>query len=621
MATWSVSSTTSISILDPGLQPFGSGVQSIILDDKSGRFSASQRGFARAVPPALLAPMALGDMPFQTTLSTPPSVWSERKKWAVDVQNAHTTGVPLPLLTAAIDDTSRFIATEGLKFGDISLHLLRRRNAAYITGQTSSMFLPNVPASAFSVNSCDLLSEIQRHMLEPTIDGGLTWSPLWTSAEVQRFFNNRLSRFYLETGVIQEEFSVPVTAGTSQYNYPSDLVMAKRLTFEEELSVYNNLVSFWRLEEATGLRYDAIGPNNLTPLNTSTNATGKIGLAYANQNTASNNGVYIAGASQQGLNPGTGDFSLSLWVYPYSFQPYGSSQASTILSKGGNGAAPGSSGYAVAVYGSVGSAGILGVAFGDNASAFPYMQYHSNTALVVNTWQHIALVFNRATVLECYIDNVRIPYRNDGSSDVMSNFGPNTGPCTSVAPFGIGCLTQNQNPVNPTIGFGFDGRIDAVGYWSRALTRSEVTMLYNEGNGRELYPNQHDGPYDVLVRVDPFTMDNGAPGWQVDTGTPEALIEEPRSPLSFQLSPTPDVDGSVEGIYVADPADISSACSLLPIPNFMTWIIKYGVMADMLNKEGEANDPQRAQYCESRWSEGVQLTRLLLGFNDKEEVS
>jgi hypothetical protein len=33
-------------------------------------------------------------------------------------------------------------------------------------------------------------------------------------------------------------------------------------------------------------------------------------------------------------------------------------------------------------------------------------------------------------------------------------------------------------------------------------------------------------------------------------------------------------------------------------------------MADMLSKEGEAQDPQRAEYCESRFSEGVELAKL-----------
>lgn len=47
--------------------------------------------------------------------------------------------------------------------------------------------------------------------------------------------------------------------------------------------------------------------------------------------------------------------------------------------------------------------------------------------------------------------------------------------------------------------------------------------------------------------------------------------------------------------------------SPLLIPDDFFWVLKYGMMADMLSKETESRDLLRAQYCEQRFSEGVRV--------------
>jgi hypothetical protein len=49
--------------------------------------------------------------------------------------------------------------------------------------------------------------------------------------------------------------------------------------------------------------------------------------------------------------------------------------------------------------------------------------------------------------------------------------------------------------------------------------------------------------------------------------------------------------------------------SLLGIPDDFVWIVKFGALADLLNGDGLALDPQRAAYCESRWEQGLDLAR------------
>ena len=45
------------------------------------------------------------------------------------------------------------------------------------------------------------------------------------------------------------------------------------------MALTDNLIAFWQLEEASGVRYDSEGSNNLTDNNTVTSATGVVGDA------------------------------------------------------------------------------------------------------------------------------------------------------------------------------------------------------------------------------------------------------------------------------------------------------------------------------------------------------
>lgn len=115
-----------------------------------------------------------------------------------------------------------------------------------------------------------------------------------------------------------------------------------------------------------------------------------------------------------------------------------------------------------------------------------------------------------------------------------------------------------------------------------------------------------------LARMDDFLLDNATPGWQTMTGVPYAYIEEPRPSLTIRLVPIPTADATIVVNYVPLP-DAVSNCNPLPLPATMIPYVKWGVLADLLSKEGEANDPQRATYCEERFVEGVALIKALIG--------
>jgi hypothetical protein len=114
----------------------------------------------------------------------------------------------------------------------------------------------------------------------------------------------------------------------------------------------------------------------------------------------------------------------------------------------------------------------------------------------------------------------------------------------------------------------------------------------------------------VLTRVDGWMLDNGAVGWESSQATPYGYVEDSSSgTLQVTLAPTPNANGTLNLIIVADPLVVKH-CWPVPIPALFSIYVKWGVIADMLSKEGEANDPQRAGYAEARYQEGIELANL-----------
>lgn len=131
----------------------------------------------------------------------------------------------------------------------------------------------------------------------------------------------------------------------------------------------------------------------------------------------------------------------------------------------------------------------------------------------------------------------------------------------------------------------------------RTLQVRKVTDI-STGKGNQITP------------TDEWALQHGFPGWETTTGDPFLYIEE--VPLLLTFYPIPTTARTIEVITVELPDGISG-CVNMPIPTIFLPFIKWGVIADLLRKEGEANDPERAVYAEGRYAEGIELARLLLG--------
>ena len=206
-----------------------------------------------------------------------------------------------------------------------------------------------------------------------------------------------------------------------------------------------NLLAFWKLADLTD---SSPNGNNLVNTNNVQFVPGKIGNC-AEWNSPKTVTQDLRCTNSSSLNFGTGNFTVSLWVYPFTFS---NDPFKVICTNGSQ----------------------------NNGRILPFIEQAGNLRMIIdgsvppetnvpisfNTWSHIVYTRNNGTVT-VYLNNVNIGQFTHSSS-IDGNF------YMGLANDQIGSTS-----------FQYEGRIDAVGIWNRALTQSEIDLLYNNGNGRE----------------------------------------------------------------------------------------------------------------------------------------
>lgn len=223
-----------------------------------------------------------------------------------------------------------------------------------------------------------------------------------------------------------------------------------------ETGLLDGLVSYWPLDEESGTRYDAHGVNDLVDNNTVTEVEGvqnKSAMFEAdNLETLS-----ISDDNQVGMNI-TGDISFSMWIKP---ETVGSEDGQLLLTKwrhvGGNQ-------YHIHLNDSM-----LSIILDDDCDGYSYVGRSWNHDMSPDHWYHIVIVYSSDTgSAEAYINNQ--------SLGVVFGLPNSIAACD--ADFVLG-MRQNTLPSS----YYFDGAMDEVGIWNRALTADEVAALYNNGAG------------------------------------------------------------------------------------------------------------------------------------------
>jgi hypothetical protein len=211
-------------------------------------------------------------------------------------------------------------------------------------------------------------------------------------------------------------------------------------------SLLTDLVSYWKLDEASGNATDSHGANTLTDTNTVTTAAGKQGTAR--QFTAAST-EYFTIADNTDLSTGDIDFTIAAWAYLDS-----SLTAEGIVGKWTGGSLEYWLGY-------VGGSTSFAFQVSTNGSDNPSVT--GPGSMMTATWYF--LVAWHDSVLNTI--NIQV---NDGT---VVSVAHTAGVFNGTAAFRIGY--DGTWPMS--------GRVDEVGFWKKVLSAAERTALYGAGSG------------------------------------------------------------------------------------------------------------------------------------------
>jgi Concanavalin A-like lectin/glucanases superfamily len=224
-------------------------------------------------------------------------------------------------------------------------------------------------------------------------------------------------------------------------------------------SINNNLISYWKLDESSGTRFDMIGFNHLSNNNGVTSAAGKIGNASV---FASASTQYLSIASNSSLQIGSSSFTFAGWV---KFTTVSASMDMiNKLSTGGTGLE-----Y------------MLDFSFATNRMRLSISTDGTTTTNVsansfgapsTGIWYFIVCWFNVS----------------DGTLNIQINNGPVDSVATGYTQVYVGTTQFNLGRAESAISDYryLNGSLDEVGFWKKVLTDQERSYLYNYGMGRTI---------------------------------------------------------------------------------------------------------------------------------------
>ncbi len=244
----------------------------------------------------------------------------------------------------------------------------------------------------------------------------------------------------------------------------SDVVDAS--TFDAS-AVDQGLIAYWKLDEGTGATAaDSTGGNNTGTLQTgATWGTGKVGHAVVLDGTSG----YVQAANL--VENAVTAYSLAMW-----FNTSSTSQQVLFSNRGVNVTSGKSLTLEMSQSGAAGHLQWLldqdGWGIGvQSSAAYNDGAWHH----VVATWTAPASTAIDYTQFTLYVDGAAITTTN---FTINCNCGGVTSPLSGAEGAQIG--------TSSSWAIYFTGSLDEVGAWSRSLTSSDVTLLYNGGAGVSL---------------------------------------------------------------------------------------------------------------------------------------
>jgi PKD repeat protein len=240
----------------------------------------------------------------------------------------------------------------------------------------------------------------------------------------------------------------------------------------------SNMVAWWPLDEGATAT-DIAGSNHGTYTGSFGHATGVVDHAVSLDGESG----YVEVPDNPSLNFGTGDFSIDAWIF---HKPDNSSGVQVILDKREN-SASGTIGYSFYLYN-----GQLGFQLADGVGATSTCETYpassppgaSCTNYIVNgpnladgLWHHVAVTVKRDNSLggRFYIDGIpQGAWIVDGDPQANFDTSRRNGSLNNNGPLRIGSRSFSVTGL-------YQGGIDEVELFNRALTESEIQDIYNAG--------------------------------------------------------------------------------------------------------------------------------------------
>ena len=240
----------------------------------------------------------------------------------------------------------------------------------------------------------------------------------------------------------------------------------------------NNLIAYWKMDEASDVRYDALGNLNLNPFNSPLSITG-IRNQAVNFVAADSQMLYMNTAS---FGVAGSSFTISSWIYLAS-----TGRLMYVARQNNNLNQP-----AWDIYVDDTDANAVFEVLSDGSNSYRDVKCTSFGALKINSWNNI------------------IAWVSDGLHiGIQVNLSANTALFTGTfSNSGIKIFTIGATSNGATVASQIDSRVDEVGIWNRGLSVTERTQLYAGGSGNTYTGNQ----LGVSSTLSWYSFDFGASG-------------------------------------------------------------------------------------------------------------
>ena len=143
-------------------------------------------------------------------------------------------------------------------------------------------------------------------------------------------------------------------------------------------------------------------------------------------------------------------------------------------------------------------------------------------------------------------------------------------------------------------------------------SNGRIDLSENIANVRRVSWRTADGIRTVLFRDDEWSLATYARrSWGVQADiVPKAYSTGETPPLTLQIAPVPSATATVDLLTINRGAEIDpNVPAVLGVPDDWCWVVIFGALTVLLQRDGLASDPARAAYCQSRWLDGVKQAK------------